>query len=70
MTESHINFFPFTISNVMPILSKLLKRYKLVILLFMCFTGKHETVNVNKIGDNLEEVPSDLGSDTTALYLS
>ena len=36
----------------------------------MCFTGKHETMNVNKIGGDLEEVPSDLGSDTTTLYLS
>ena len=54
----------------MSILLKLFKCCKLVIFLFMFFIGKHETVNVNKIDKDLEEVPSDLGSDTTTLYLS
>ena len=39
-------------------------------LLFMSYTGKYETVSVNKIGEELGEVPSDLGSDTSVLYLS
>ena len=39
-------------------------------LLLMSYTGKYETVSVNKINEDLQEVPSDLGSDTTVLHLS